>query len=144
MSLPDVQGSMIDYRTADAIFLSQNNLRIAHCISLCQDGRLYICHHEEQLFKKNGSLKLPFIEDNSCIFEPDDDVYGKCHAMTANSHGKPRLAGNDAAIFIAATAAAKDFGVISDHQSPRFHTVHDFCTAYGVPIYTADQYFALI
>jgi hypothetical protein len=47
-------------------------------------------------------------------------------------------------VFITAVAIAQQLGVISDHISPKFATVHDFCAAYGVPVLTADQYFALI
>jgi hypothetical protein len=134
---------MIDYRTAHSIFASQSNTRIAHCIARCQDGSLYICHHEERRFRDDGLLANAFVLDQCCIYEPDDDIYARCPAIASNPNGKSILIGNQAAIFITATALSKHLGVISDHVSPRFATVHDLCAAFGVPVLTSNQYFAL-
>jgi hypothetical protein len=142
MSLPKVKGWIIDYRTACDIFDSQSNIRIAHCIARCQDGSWHVCHFEEEQFRKNPTLKGPFIADQYRVYEPDDDVYQRCPTIAARPNGKPILVGNQAAVFITATAASKNFGVISDHKSLWFATVHDLCGAYGVPVLTADQYFA--
>ena len=144
MPLPEVQGWMIDYRTAHLIFASQSNRRISHCTAQCQAGKLYICHHEERRFREDHLVAGPFIEDRCCIYEPDEDIYERCPAVHDAANGKPLLVGNDAAIFITATALSRQFGVISDHNSPKFATVHDLCSIFGVPVLTADQYFALV
>jgi len=144
MPLPHVQGWMIDFRTAHSIFASQSNARIAHCVARCHDHSLHICHHEEQRFRDDDLLVSAFIVDQCCTYEPDDDVYARCPAVAANPNGKSVLTGNKAAIFITATALSKHFGVISNHVSPRFATVHDLCAAFGVPVLTADEYFSLI
>ena len=144
MLLPLVQGWMIDHRTAHSIFASQSNARIAHCVARCQNGSLRVCHHEERRFRDDALLASTFLIDQCCIYEPDDDIFERCPAIASNLNGKSILTGNQAAIFITATAISKHFGVISDHISPRFATVHDLCTAFGVPVLTADQYFALV
>jgi hypothetical protein len=143
MPLPQVQGWMIDYRTAHTIFASQSNVRINHCVARCQAGQLHVCHHEEGRFRDDALLVGPFINDQCCIYEPEDDIYERCPAVRDAANGKPLLVGSDAVIFITATALARQFGVISDHFSPRFATVHDLCAVYGIPALTADQYFAL-
>jgi len=135
---------MIDYRTAHSIFASQSNARIAHCVARCQNSSLYICHHEERWFREDDLLAAAFIVDQCCTYEPDDDIYDRCPAVAANPNGKSILTANQAAIFITATAVSKHLGVISDHVSPRFATVHDLCASFGVPVLTADQYFSLI
>jgi hypothetical protein len=65
----------------------------------------------------------------------------RCATVSANPLDKQPLAGNDAAIFLTATALSKNFGVISNHRSPVFATVYDLCMIYGVPIFSADGYF---
>lgn len=144
MPLPNVEGWMIDFRTASGIFASQSNVRIAHCVSLCQEGRLKICHHEERKFKDEGVLAAPFIVDQFCVYEPDDDIYDRCPSIAANGCGKAILRGNETGVFLSATAVAKNFGVISDHRSPKFATVYDLCCVLGVPVLSADEYFALL
>lgn len=146
MPLPPVHGWLIDYRTAHIIFASKSNVRIDHIIARCQAGNLHICHREESKFRADDLLLGPFIDDQCCVYEPDDDVYDRCPAVehSAAAVGKTLLVGSEAAVFMTALAIAKQFGVISDHTSPRFATVHDLCPAYGVPVLTADQYFQLI
>lgn len=143
MPLPAVRGWLIDFRTASAIFASQSNTRITHCVTLCQQGALHICHREEKRFRDDGALAAPFVLDQCCVFEPDDDIYARCQAIGANGCGKPILSTNETGIFLAAIAVARTFGVISDHRSPKFATVFDLCGAYGVPVLSADDYFAL-
>lgn len=53
MPLPKVNGWLIDFRTAQAIFHSKNNSRISHCTDLCAQQELQICHHDEDLFKND-------------------------------------------------------------------------------------------
>lgn len=144
MPLPTVHGWLIDYRTARLVFASQSNLRIDHLVDRCQAGHLHICHHEEGSFREDELLVGPFIRDQCCVHEPDDDVYDRCPSVQNAAVGKILLVGNEAAIFMTAVAISKQFGVISDHKSPRFATVHDLCAAYGVPVLTADQYFQLL
>jgi hypothetical protein len=43
---------------------------------------------------------------------------------------------------LTAMAACSDFGVISDHRSPIFSTVFDLCKHFGIPTFSADEYFA--
>ncbi len=141
MALPPVHGWIIDYRTADAIFLSGSNIRINHCITLCQTGLLHVCHCEEGKFRASHSLKGPFISSQCCVFEPDEEILERCLDVKGNPVSDGLLTGNEAALFMTATALTKDFGVISDHRSPKFATVYDLCNTYGVPIFSADQYF---
>ena len=144
MALPSVKGWIIDFRTADAIFNSGSNARIDHCLGLCQAGQLHICHHEEDNFRDAPLLKPPFIAVQCCIWEPDEDILEKCIVIKANPVSTKLVFGNEAAIFIAATALCKDLGVISDHSSVKFHTVRDICNTYGIPNYSADQYFSAL
>lgn len=142
MPLPPVQGWMIDFRTATAIFESGSNQRIDHCTQQCQNHLLHISHCEESAFKSSDLLKAVFISEQRCIYEPDDDIFDRCPTINSSPNGAARLTGNEAALYITATALSKDFGVISNHRSPVFSTVYDLCTTYGVPIYSADEYFA--
>lgn len=142
MPLPPVRGWVIDYRTAREIFASRNNQRIDHCLSLCSLGSLFSCHCERDHFKQHEALKQPFIEDQKCILVPDDNVLRRCISISKTPLAKNRLEGNDAALFMTATAAAHNFGVISNHQSFMYTTVGDLCRAHGIPCFTADQYFA--
>ena len=143
MSLPPVQGWLIDYRTARAIFSSQSNVQINHCLAKCTAGEMHVCHQEEHLFRQDNYLVGPFIEDQFCVFEPDDDVYDRCPGVRDAVCGKPLLDRGDVPVFLTAIALAKQFGVISSHTSPSFATVHDLCALFGVPVLTAQQYFAL-
>jgi len=142
MPLPAVQGWIIDHRTAEAIFSSGSNVRINHCVDMCQAGQLHICHCEEDLFRSSPSLCGPFIIDQYCICEPDDDIVLRCGAVSANPNAANLLTGNEAALYLTAIALAKNYGVISDHRSFIFATVFDLCTTFGVHILSADEYFA--
>lgn len=144
MPLPNVQGWMIDYGTAHAIFASKSNVRISHCGSQCHLGLMYICHYEEQYFRDDDLLADVFLNNQCCVLEPDDDVYERCPAIAANPNGKAILAGDQSAIFITASALARHLGVISNRKSPVFSTVHDLCACFGVPVLTADDYFSLL
>ena len=132
---------MIDYRTAATIFDSGSNERIAHCVGLCQNHDLYISHEEEGAFKRSLKLKGPFIEDQLCVFEPDDDILGRCEPLTHALNGKKMLGTNLTAIYLTATALSKDFGIISDHRSISFSTVYDLGMQYGVHVLSANEYF---
>jgi hypothetical protein len=44
-------------------------------------------------------------------------------------------------LFLTATAAENNFGVISDHRSISFTTVFDLCNQFGVPVMSANEYF---
>jgi hypothetical protein len=141
MALPSVNGWLVDFRTARSIFLSGSNERISHCVGLCASSKLYICHCEEDAFKSLQVLREPFLDENKCIFEPDEDIFDRCIAVSAHPNGKACLIGNEAAIFITAIALAKNFGVITDHRSPPFQTAYDLCKSYGIPVFSADEYF---
>lgn len=87
-------------------------------------------------------LKQAFIEDQKCVLIPNDDVMKRCISISKTPLAKGRLQGNESALFITASAAANNFGVISNHQSIIHTTVGDLCNAYGIPFLSADQYFA--
>jgi hypothetical protein len=145
MSLPPVSGWIIDFITADAIFASGSNVRINHCVDLCKSGALFFCHREEKLFKGAPPLKQAFIDDASCLLFPDHDISKKCLSVQASPICKKMFKGTkEVAIVITATAACKNFGVISDHRSPVFATVYDLCNHFSIPAYTAEEYFDMI
>lgn len=144
MPLPQVAGWLIDLRTADAIFTSQSNARIDHCVGLCKAGRLQFCHEEEKLFKASAALKHAFIDACDCLRFPDEAVSQKCVSLLSSPICQKLFKGNRAAIFLTATAACHNLGVLSDHRSPLFATVFDLCKHFGVHTFSADEYFALI
>lgn len=144
MPLPPVAGWLIDFRTAHGIFSSQSNVRITHCVERCADGSLHICHTEAERFKQTPGLAGPFMIDHYRVFEPDEDIFQRCEAIGANGCGKRVLPGKDTGIYLTAIAAANSFGVISDHRSNHFATVYDMCALWGVPVLSADDYFALL
>ena len=144
MTLPKVRGWLIDFSTARSIFESGNNQKIAHCVELCQKGSLFICHCEEALFREDGHLKDTFLDDQNCICEPDDDVYERCGTVSANPLTAKCVKGDDSPIYLTAAAMAKNYGVISDRRSHFFTTTFGLCSAYGVPVLSADQYFASV
>jgi hypothetical protein len=141
MALPGVAGWMIDFRTAEAIFLSKSNERISHCVELCKAGQLLFCHDEEKAFRSSPTLKQTFIDDSACVCFPDNDVMQKCVSVHSNPICKRLFKGNRPAVLLTATAACRNFGVLSDHRSPIFATVYDLCTHFGVPTFSADEYF---
>lgn len=141
MTLPPVKGWIIDFRTARAIFGSGSNQRISHCVGLCKTGKLFISHTEEDFFKGDPKLKPVFLDGANCVLTPDDEVMAKCCQIAQSPIARNLVRGNNSAVFISATAAVMDFGVISDHSSVSFATVADICLKYGIPIKTADQYF---
>jgi hypothetical protein len=144
MALPGVSGWLIDFRTADVIFSSKSNVRIGHCVDLCNSGELFFCHEEEKLFKGHPALKQAFIDDSDCLRFPDNDVMQKCVSVQSSPICKNLFKGNRLAIILTATAACMNFGVVSDHRSPVFNTVYDLCKHFGIPIFSADEYFAAL
>jgi len=144
MALPKVSGWIIDFRTARQIFDSGSNLRINHCVELCGNGDLFACHCEENAFNGHAGLKAAFIDGVDCIAIPNEDVMERCIAISNTPFKKKRLIGAEAPLFITAYAASNKFGVISDYRSPAFMTVYDLCLHYGVPVLSADDYFAQI
>lgn len=144
MSPPNVSGWLIDYLTADVIFKSKSNQRIDHCIQRCTNGQLQICHHEEKLFRGNADLRQPFLSDQNCICFPDKQIMQRCADIASNPLCKKLLAGNMSALVLAGIASCRNYGVISDHRSIYFTTVFDLCANYGIPVLSADEYFALV
>jgi hypothetical protein len=144
MPLPPVDGWLIDFRTARAIFSSGSNERISHCVEMCATSKLHFPHCEEKLFKSDPSLKAPFIDQQNCLLEPDDDVFERCLAIDGNPVRQRLLQGNDAAIFMTAAALAKNLGVISDAEAHSFATVRELCDVYGIPNVSSDEYFAAL
>lgn len=136
-----VLGWIIDYRAAKQVFVSANNARISRIIEMRSKDSIFICHHEENRFKGDAHLETAFMNGKSCTIEPDQDIYNRAALLAQSLNGKPLLVGGEAAIYITAAALSKNFGVISDHQSPKYLTVHDLCPLYGVPIFTSDEYF---
>jgi hypothetical protein len=144
MSLPEVDGWIIDFRTVRAIFESGSNQRIDHCVQGCKTGKLFACHEDRDDIKSHPALKAVFFDDQMCICVPDADVLARACTIASSDVAAKRMKGNEAAVFIAATAASKNLGVISDHTSFIFSTVSDICISIGVPVMTADQYFAAL
>ena len=142
MALPQVAGWLIDFRTADSIFDSGSNERIDHCVNLCGTGLLFFCHEEEKLFKGAPTLKQAFIDDCDCLLFPDQATMQKCVSVQGSPICKKLFKGNRTAIILTATAACRNFGVISDHRSPIFNTVFDLRKHFGIPTYSANEYFA--
>jgi hypothetical protein len=144
MTLPQVNGWIIDYRAAASIFDSGNNLRISHCIDACKNRTLHYCHCEHDDFKRASALSC-FVEDAGRRCTPDDDVLLQAASISGYTTTQKMLKGHaTTAIFIAAVAAAKNFGVISSHTNLVFCTVVDVCKHYGIVVLTPDQYFALL
>jgi hypothetical protein len=136
-----VNGWIIDYRTAAAIFGSGRNDRISHCVGLCEEGLLSATQSEEHDFKQSPVLGPVFTAPIKRIIVPDADILGRCAAIANLPLNPPLLSGNNSAIFIAATAASRNLGVISDHRNTRFATVSDICRAYCLPVYTFEEYY---
>ncbi|TKV78930.1 hypothetical protein FDV58_24835 [Bradyrhizobium elkanii] len=136
----------MDYRTAIAVFESGSNVRIDHCQQMCSQGKFYICHLEERQFKSDPALRAAFLTGQNCISVPNQSIMQQCINISTNPISKRLLKGEagQIAIYLTATAACRDFGVISDHSSPYFATAADLCDHFGIPNYTADGYFALI
>ena len=140
---PNVSGWLIDFQTAQSIFASGSNARIDHCIDMCISSDLHICHLEEKLFKGHATLRPPFLTDQNCICHPDHAIMQKCINVSNNPKCKKLLRSNQTAIVLTAIASCRSYGVISDHRSSYFNTVYDLCDHFGVPIFTADEYFTL-
>ena len=141
MALPSVAGWVVDFRTAREIWASGSNVRIDHCVGQCVAGAFHICHCEEPSFKSLPKLRAAFLDDQNCVHVPDADIMDRCIAVSGHPKGQRVIRGNQAALFITAIAAAKNFGVISDHRSTKFATVFDLCVEFGIPVMSADDYF---
>lgn len=141
MTIPCLPGWLIDFETAQNIFDAQNNARIVQCQKLCSSGVLHICHSEEKLFKEHAALRAPFLEDQNCICYPTAEIWAQC----ANVSNSPKCAklvpGNQSAIYLTAIASCRQYGLISDNRSIFFTTVYDLCTHFGVPAFSADEFF---
>lgn len=113
---------------------------------MCTQGHLKICHLEERLFKSEVALKDAFIDQKKCVCIPDQAIMQGCINVANNPICKRMLKseGRDVAIYLTAIAACKDMGVISDHRSPYFATVANLCDHFGIPNFSADDYFAQI
>jgi hypothetical protein len=143
MTLPIVSGWVIDFRTARAIFSSGSNERISHCVDLCNAKRLFLCHCDEPQFKEVPALKAAFLDGAKCVVVPDDDILTRCVNIAETPVAdKKLLVGNDAAIFITAIAASKNYGVISDPRSALYNTVFDIGNFFGLPVLSANEYFS--
>jgi len=144
MTLPDVNGWLIDYRTAHAIFSSGSNQKILHIVDLCLAGTLFCCFCEKQFFNEFSPLKAVFISDQNRVIVPDEKVLQRTLALADSKVGKNRFKGNESAIFLAATAIENSYGVISDHKSITFSTVHDIGEKYGIPVFSSQGYFGAL
>jgi hypothetical protein len=68
----------------------------------------------------------------------------RCVDVSNNPKCKKLLKGNQSAIVLTAISSCRNYGVISDHRSPISNTVYDLCTHFGVPVFSADEYFNLL
>ena len=143
-ALPDVDGWIIDFRTAREILDSTSNYERSHLIGLCKAKLVWLSHTEQNLFKSHADAKKHFIGDQNLIVEPDDDVVTAAISLDGKKlpKGRKLLVSDEASLMIAAAASAKGYGVISDHQSTTFATVHTICGVCGVPSLSRHEYFA--
>lgn len=141
MTLPRVDGWVIDFRTARTVFESGSNIRIDHFTELVGDGQLFVCHQDEKLFKAHPKLKAVFIDEQDCVCFPDQAMMNTCVNVSRHPLCKNLFQGGESAIVITALAATKNLGVISDNRSSVFTTVFDLCKHFGIHSLTADEYF---
>ena len=141
MPLPQVDGWLIDYRTAAAVYESASNERIDHCTGMCEGGDLCFCSLEDKFFGGHDRLQPIFIEDNDCRIIPDNDVMSRTEHIMTLPFAKPFRVGGQSIVVISAIAIARNFGIISDHTSDSFVTAADICAHYGVPVMTMDAFF---
>jgi deoxyhypusine synthase len=141
MPLPKVAAWLIDHRTAAAIFESGNNVRIDHCLQLCEEGRLLFCHTEAKLFRSSPRLKQVFVDDHDCLCSPDKEMMDKCVSVWKNPKCAKLMRGHDVPIFMTAAACCKDYGIISDHRSILYTTAYDLAAHFGISVFSADEYF---
>tara|TARA_B100000378_G_C18024572_1_gene405346 strand:+ start:894 stop:1334 length:441 start_codon:yes stop_codon:yes gene_type:complete len=134
MALPEVEGWLIDYRTAEPIFDGQNNAGINHLVGMCQQGELFICHTEEGLFREHNSLKPAFLGDQRCVCEPSDDDFHRSQSIAQIDFNPPIRRNDETTIFISAVALSNNLGVITNQVSTRFATVSQLGTHFGFPV----------
>jgi hypothetical protein len=101
-------------------------------------------HVEETQFRANKKLKECFLNGTGCVIEMDENIFQCCQTIKNNPICRNLGRWNELAIYLAAVAATKNYGVISDHSSTKFSTVHDLCSVYDVHSYTQDRYFGLL
>jgi hypothetical protein len=68
------------------------------------------------------------------VLAPNQAIMHQCINVSSKPICKRLLKGDQSAIYLTAIAACKNFGVISDHNSPFFATVGDLCNHFGIPI----------
>lgn len=141
MSLPQVTAWLTDFRTAQAVFASKNNARIDHYITLCNTGKLFICHCELDLFKADPTLAPVFLNGHNTVIKPDNAIMSNCNSASKLPIARKLLAGNWTPLFLSATAASRNYGVICDTQPGPYTSTKDICDHYGLYIYDAMDYF---
>lgn len=147
MTLPAVAGWLIDFRTARAVFSAASSEPcVAHCAQACMGGFMHICHCEKAEFASVPQLKSTFVDlATGAAILPDDDIMNRCIAISSvRPQGKKQIVGNQAGVFAVATAAARNFGVITDHASPLFATAYELCVHYRIPALRSHEYFSSI
>ncbi|MEO9462655.1 MAG: hypothetical protein ABJ242_07965 [Marinomonas sp.] len=141
MTLPAVNGWLIDYRTAAPIYDGQNNAGIAHLTGLCQTGELFLCHTEEELFRVHQSMAAPFIKDNQCVCEPDQASYARAAEISQLPFTPPIRINDQTTIYLAAIALTNGYGVISNQSSTSFSTVVQVGAHFQFPVLNSTTFF---
>jgi hypothetical protein len=144
MVLPVVQGWLIDFRAARAVFAGRDNIVINALVGRCQDGSLKYCHCEDGDFRSDQTLRTHFVDDQDCRLRPNSEMMQRCTALAGSAYAKPLLRNDMVTIFLISAALTLQCGIISNSTSPAFSTVHDIGPALGLHVLTVSQFRAML
>ena len=144
MVLPVKNGWIIDFVSARLVWDALDNQLIGALSEMCEEGHLFCCRCESDLFKSHDGLRPPFIEDQDCRLNLTDAIIDRlealAHAANGGMNGKRMLPGVDSSQHIVACAIEFDYGVISNKVSDTFITTTDLCHHCNVEVLTTQQF----
>ena len=148
MALPPKNGWIIEFLAARSAFDAFDNELIDAFIDMCEGGTLFCCRCEGDYFREHDGLKPPFIEDQDCRLDLDDDIIHRLEAVegavNGGLNGKVCLPGATNPQEIVATALRHDFGVVTNKISPQFITTRDLCVVCGVTVMSTAEFKAAL
>jgi hypothetical protein len=144
MALPNVNGWLIDFRTARVIFAGRGNILVTTLVGLCQSGDLQYCHCEHSDFRTDPNLCGPFVEEHACRSQPSKEVMLASTAIVGGHYNKPLLKSDVLTVFLISTALTHQFGIITNIENPAFSTARDIGPPLGVHVLTSEQFEAAL
>jgi hypothetical protein len=136
-----VSGILLDVFAARDIFTRAIPAEVAAIGNLRANNRLAFCMDEEDAFRSDPHAIQAFGNQDPSFCKCTDQFYDYCETLAAQIPDHRFLGESRSQLHVAAFARSHNLGVLSEHKSNFYATVHECCQMIGVYYWNATTYF---